>query len=152
MLLKAKTIFLLPDGDSKRTVYPGETVNADESIAQELISLGAAVEMARPGANSARPAPADVIPGENPARSENAQNGPENDENGQVSGHLDGEQLQDMSFADLKALAKDMGIDTGKIRSKAGMIEAITAVEVYAEASDTEDAPPVFDAQDVIDE
>lgn len=151
MLLKAKTIFLLPDGDSKRTVYPGETVNADESIAQELISLGAAVEMARPGANLARPAPADVNPSENPARSENAQNGPENAENGQVAGHLDAEQLQDMSFADLKALAKDMGIETGKIRSKSGMIEAITSVEVFADA-ETEDAPPVFDAQDVIEE
>ena len=152
MLLKAKTIFLLPDGDSKRTVYPGETVNADENTAQELISLGAAVEIPRPGTNSVHPAPADVIPGENQAKGKTAQNGLENAENGQVTGHLDAEQLHDMSFADLKALAKDMGIDTGKIRSKSGMIEAITAVEVYAEASDTEDAPPVFDAQDVIDE
>ena len=152
MLLKAKTIFLLPDGDSKRTVYPGETVNADENTAQELISLGAAVEIPRPGTNSARPAPADVIPGENPAKGETAQNGPENAENGQVAGHLDAEQLQDMSFDDLKALAKDMGINTGKIRSRAGLIEAISAVEVLANAEDPEEAPPVFDAQDVIDE
>ena len=152
MLLRAKTIFLLPDGESKRTVYPGETVNADESTAQELISLGAAVEMPRPGTNSARPAPADVIPSENPAKGKTAQNGPEKSENEQVVGHLDAEQLQDMSFDDLKALAKDMGINTGKIRSRAGLIEAISAVEVLANAEDPEEAPPVFDAQDVIDE
>ena len=152
MLLRAKTIFLLPDGDSKRTVYPGETVNADESIAQELISLGAAVEMARPGTKSACPAPADVIPGENPANGEIAQNGPENAENGQVAGHLDAEQLQEMSFADLKSLAKDMGINAGSIRSKAALIAAISAVEILVDAEDHGEAPPVFDAQDVVDE
>ncbi len=151
MLLKAKTIFLLPDGDSKRPVYPGETVNADENTARELISLGAAVEVPRPATISARPAPAEAIPGENPSEDESACKGPENAENGHIAGHLDAEQLQDMSFADLKALAKDMGIETGKIRSKSGMIEAITSVEVFADA-ETEDAPPVFDAQDVIEE
>lgn len=151
MLLKAKTIFLLPDGDSSRAVYPGEMVKADENTALELISMGAAVEVPRPATISARPAPAEVIPGENPSEDENACKAPENAENGHIAGHLDAEQLQDMSFADLKALAKDMGIETGKIRSKSGMIEAITSVEVFADA-ETEDAPPVFDAQDVIEE
>lgn len=152
MLLKAKTIFLLPEGDSSRAVYPGEMVKADENTALELISMGAAVEVPRPAAISARPAPAEAIPGENPSESENAQKGPENAENGQVSGHLDGEQLQDMSFADLKSLAKDMGINAGTIRSKAALIAAISAVEVLADAEDPEEAPPVFDAQDVIEE
>lgn len=152
MLLKAKTIFLLPDGDSKRPVYPGETVNADENTARELISLGAAAEVSRPATISARPAPAEAIPGENPSEGDSVCKGPENAENGHIAGHLDGEQLQDMSFADLKALANDMGINAGKIRSKAGLIEAIKAVEVFAEAEDPEEAPPVFDAQDVIEE
>jgi len=89
-------------------------------------------------------------PGENPSKDGNAQNGPENAGNGKIAGHLDAEQLQDMTFTELKALAKDMGIETGKIKSKAGMIEAITAVEVYAD--ELEEAPPVFDAQDVIEE
>ena len=67
MLLKAKTIFLLPDGDSSRAVYPGEMVKADENTALELISMGAAVEVPRPATISARPAPAEVIPCENPS-------------------------------------------------------------------------------------
>ena len=78
---------------------------------------------------------------------ENGQNGPENGET--VKGHLDGSDLESMSFADLKSLAQDMGIETGKIRSKAAMIEAITSVEV--EASITEEAPSLS-VQDVMEE
>ncbi len=59
------------------------------------------------------------------------------------TGNLDAEQLKEMTFDELKTLAKDMGADITGIRSKAGLIEAITAVEV--------EAGPVLDVQDVID-
>ena len=49
----------------------------------------------------------------------------------------------------LKALAKDLGIETGKIKSKSGMISAITAVEVEAPA---DDELPDLTPQDVIEE
>lgn len=61
----------------------------------------------------------------------------------------EGVSLEGMSFTELKALAKELGIENvGKVKSKEGMIEAITAVEVDANA----DKIPVFDAQDVIEE
>ena len=52
-----------------------------------------------------------------------------------------------MSFADLKALAKDMGIDTGKIRSKEGMINAILVARM-----EMEESFPTIEVQEVVDE
>ena len=97
-------------------------------------------------ATAIQAAPANTPDG-NTSEGENGQNGPENGET--VKGHLDGSDLESMSFADLKSLAQDMGIETGKIRSKAAMIEAITSVEV--EASITEEAPSLS-VQDVMEE
>ena len=67
MRLRAKTIFLLPVGGNKRTVYPGETVEADEEFAQEMISLGAATEVAQFAKIPARLASADTKSSENQA-------------------------------------------------------------------------------------
>nr|MBQ4453226.1 hypothetical protein [Clostridia bacterium] len=53
--------------------------------------------------------------------------------------------LEEMTFAQLKEIAKGMGIDVGKIKSKAAMIEAISD-----EAEDGEPLPEL-DAQDVVD-
>ena len=145
MFVKAKTVFRASDG----LATPGCVVEVDEKLGKRLVQSGAAVETKRPSTLGAAAAPLPRFPGENPSKGENTQNGPENAGNGQVTGYLDEAQLQEMSYIDLKVLAKDMGIETGKIKSKAGMIAAITAVEVQADA---EDAPPVFDAQDVIDE
>lgn len=44
--------------------------------------------------------------------------------------YLDREQLEEMTFADLKSLAKEMGISSTKLRSKADYIEAIASVPV----------------------
>ena len=145
MLLKAKTIFLLSDGDSKRTVYPGETANADERTALELISLGAAMEIPHPDTTSARLAPANVVTSESPVKSENAQNGSENAEDGVTH-----ETLEAMSFTQLKEMAKSMGIEAGKIKSKSDMIEAIMQ---EGESILTEDDElPDLSPQDVVDE
>ena len=54
-----------------------------------------------------------------------------------------------MSLADLKAYAQELGIETGKIRSKAAMIEAISA---YAEDGIPADDLPDLSPQDVVDE
>ncbi len=151
MFIRAFCVLGIKAKDGRSPIYPGTIAEVDDAEGLRMIEAGCATEVGavdaeRPG----KAAPASV-PSENPSTEETAQNGPEKAGNGQIAGHLDRDQLQEMSFADLKALAKDMGIETGKIKSKAGMIEAICAVEVYADADDPEEAPPVFDAQDVID-
>ena len=142
MFIRAYCVLGIKTVDGRSPVYPGSVAEVNEDGCAVEVGAGASVRTgkAAPVSN----------PGENPSKDGNAQNGPQNAGNGQIAGHLDAEQLQEMTFTELKALAKDMGIETGKIKSKAGMIEAITAVEVYAD--DLEEAPPVFDAQDVIEE
>ena len=61
----------------------------------------------------------------------------------------EGVSLEEMSFAELKALAQENGIDIGGIRSKAGLIEAISA---QAEDGIPADDLPDLAAQDVVDE
>ena len=146
MLIKARVVLGLTSKDGKCPIFPGDVADVDDAEGKRAVEQGYAWEV------DAVPAvrPGNISPvsskGENPSEGESAQNGPKNAEN--VKGHLDREQLEEMSFADLKALAKDMGIETGKIRSKSGMIEAITAVEVEAPADDLPDLTP----QDVVDE
>lgn len=147
MLIKAKCVIGARAKNGTSPLYPGCVYDVDDILGKRLCDE----EVAEFAEKSAHPARAEAKPSENPSTEETAQNSPENAGNGQIAGHLDRDQLQEMSYTDLKALAKDMGIETGKIKSKAGMIEAICAVEVYADADDPEEAPPVFDAQDVID-
>ena len=150
MYLKAKAVICDTSADGRSPLYPGDLFEIDDATGRNLILRGAATEMPGPAAQDAIPQRSAKGTGENPSEGETARNGAENANNGQIAGHLDAEQLQEMSYTELKALAKDMGIEAGKIKSKAGMIEAITAVEVYAD--DLEEAPPVFGAQDVIEE
>lgn len=49
---------------------------------------------------------------------------------GEEAAHLDPDQLKELTNAELKAMAEDMDIDTAKLKTKAQLIEAITAVDV----------------------
>jgi len=148
MRLRAKTIFLLPVGGNKRTVYPGETVEADEEFAQEMISLGAATEVAQLAKIPARLASADTKSSENQSESGNASERAETPENS-----LSREKLEEMSFAQLKEVAKALGIENvGKIKSKAGLIEAILQDGEGILEDAPEEEPPALDALDVIEE
>lgn len=150
MFIRAYCVLGIKTKDGRSPVYPGSVAEVSDDDGLRMIERGCAVEVnAGASVRTGKAAPASK-PVDNPPEIGNARNGPENAENGKIAGHLDAEQLQDMTFTELKALAKNMGIETGKIKSKAGMIEAITAVEVYAD--ELEEAPPVFDAQDVIEE
>ena len=66
------------------------------------------------------------------------------------SAHLDPEQLKTLTNAKLTELAKEMGIDTAKLKTKAQLIAAITDVpleDAIAEDDDGVDdgeAPPVL--------
>lgn len=57
---------------------------------------------------------------------------------GEVTGHLDPEQLDGMTIPELKKLAEEMGVDVKGLKAKADIIAAIVAVEVSAPAFDAE--------------
>lgn len=58
-----------------------------------------------------------------------------------IYGHLDKQQLESMRIQELKKLAADMGIDvTGKRKDE--LVSEIAAMEVGAEAVETEDVEP----------
>lgn len=113
------------------TSEPFELENAE---AERLVSLGVAeiiTEGVATGGNGEETNPPSV----NPADDENGSNG-ENEGENDITGHLDAEQLKEMTIKELKALAEDMGIDTGKFKVKDDYIQAIVAVEVSAPADD----------------
>ena len=55
---------------------------------------------------------------------------------GMIAGHLDPKDLEGLKKADLERMANDMGLDISKAKTKADLIAAITAAEVYAPAED----------------
>ncbi len=57
---------------------------------------------------------------------------------GEVLGHLDPKQLEELTIPDLKKLAGEMGVDIKGLKDKAAIIAAIVAVEVSAPAFDAE--------------
>ena len=120
-------------------VRPGNVIEVDDLFGHNIVALGGAAE-----ATLKAPVAAPVdIPGVNPSESENAPQVPFDGE------EIQGTDLEDMSFAELKQLAKDLGLEVGKIKSKAGMIEAISAV---AEEGIPADDLPDLSAQDVVEE
>ena len=71
------------------------------------------------------------------------------EENGAESGaeaHLDAEQLQEMTVAQLKELAAELGIETAKLRKKDDLIAAIVAVPVEPGEGISEDDLPDLSA------
>lgn len=64
---------------------------------------------------------------------------------------LDPEQFEDMNFAQLKKLAKDMGLDITGARSKAALIEMICAEPVTPGDEEPDDeTPPDLTAEEPI--
>lgn len=60
----------------------------------------------------------------------------EGETGGMIAGHLDPKVLEGLKKADLERMANDMGLDISKAKTKADLIAAITAAEVYAPAED----------------
>lgn len=72
--------------------------------------------------------------------------------------HLDPDQLKELTNAELKKMAEEMSIDTAKLKTKAQLIEAITAADVVPgpdeDSEDLEDdgeTPPAFDAAEAVE-
>lgn len=64
------------------------------------------------------------------------QEGKTKEAGGMVAGHLDPKDLEDLKKADLERMAKDMGLDISKAKTKEDLIAVIAAAEVYAPAED----------------
>lgn len=114
--------------------HTSEPFSLDDTEAKRLVSLGVAeiiTEGVATGGNGKETNPPSV----NPSNDENGSNG-ENEGGNDIVGHLDAEQLREMTNKELKALAEDMGIDTSKMKVKADYIQAIVAVEVSAPSND----------------
>ena len=135
MFIRAKCVLGIKTKDGRSPIYPGSVAEVDDRDGKLMVERGVAEETTRPEAVGSIHQAQTPVPSENPPATPNAQNEPSEGEN---------DDLESMTFTELKALAKEMGIETGKIKSKAGMIQAIH------EAA-TDDQPPVFEAQEVVE-
>ena len=144
-----------PDGSKHPIpIDRGGICEVSEEEAQRLFALC----VARPAEETPAPAVATPPAGEDGggagADPSNSDEGAEDAE----SAHLDPEQLKTLTNAKLTELAKEMGIDTAKLKTKAQLIEAITAVDVVTgpdegseEMEDDGEAPPAFDAAEAVE-
>lgn len=123
---------ILPDGSKSRYVVPvtrkSGPIDVDPDEATRLVELGVAEYVI--GEPVTEPQKADIT--------------------------AEGEELEkdvpleEMTFTQLKEIAKGLGIDVGKIKSKAAMIEAISAEAEEGIPADDDQAPDL-NAQDVVD-
>ena len=107
------------------TVMRGEQFEVSESEARRLIGLGVAKSpyiTDRGTASTLAAAPATAKGNDTPAA--------EASQNGSEAAHLDPDQLHDMTVANLKNLAADMGIDTKQLKTKDALIQSICAEDV----------------------
>ena len=114
-----------PTKTGVHTVSRGERCEVSDAEAARLIGLGVAKY-----AFSAPTAP-ETVPVDVPATAEgNDTPAAETSQNGSEVAHLAPYQLHDMTVANLKKLAADMGIDTKQLKTKDALIQAICAEDV----------------------
>ena len=138
MIIKALCVIGVKAKNGTGPLWPGCTYDVENALAKRLVAQEVAEFVKIP----ANPVPAASIPGENPPKSVNA---PE----GATEGEHEIIDLEAMTYTELKAMAQEMGIETGKIKSKAGMIDAITTAMPGIPA---DDELPELLPQDVVDE
>lgn len=82
-----------------------------------------------------------------PEKFEEPETDPSVENTEKITGHLSTEDLESMTYEELKKLAADMGVEV-KGKKKADYIAAIAAVEVEIEGEDVDDDLPDLDAAD----
>lgn len=134
-------------GKPPKLMERGSTCTVDEAEAKRLFALGVAEPvcdvrgeaLATDSKDETVGAPSLDIPCD--------ENGVESD----AEAHLDAEQLQELTIAQLKELAEEMGIATAKLKKKDDLIAAISAVSVEVEAcTDDADLPNLSAAAPVV--
>lgn len=129
-----------PDGSAHPvTIERGQCCEVPEAEAERLIALGIA-RMAVHSGSGAVATSADGLNSNAPSVNTHSE---ENGAEGEETARIDPRQLKELTNDKLRELAEDMGISTGKLKTKAQLIDAITAVEV----APGEDVLPVFGAE-----
>ncbi|MBO5604244.1 MAG: hypothetical protein J5915_02555 [Acidaminococcaceae bacterium] len=134
-----------PNGQCK-AVRNGETVTTAEDEAAELVGLGVAVYTKEPVLVERAPYKAPETGNNNPEKNDEPEEPVPKDlktPDG-IPAHLDPDDLQEMTFANLKKLATDMGLPVNKLRSKQAIIDALTEETVFVDPQD--EVPPVVEA------
>lgn len=133
------------------TIRLGETVDVADDEARRLVDLKVAeivkddIDEEINGKGVATGGNDDNAndPNANPPENENGAEG-ENEDGNDDAKHLDEEQLNSMTNANLKKLAEDLGIDTSKLKVKADFVTAILKVNVDV---DDDEVPPAVGAE-----
>lgn len=127
----------------KRVYTPDDGFfEAAPEVEQRLVALGVAA-IVREADEAPVASGSTVESGDTPcADMPSEENGAESD----AEAHLDAEQLQEMTVAQLKELAAELGIETAKLRKKDDLIAAIAAVPVEPGEEISEDDLPELSA------
>lgn len=133
MCVTLKTGYGIRENGRNRLAVPGQTVNLPDSEATELIARGLAVPAAGGPLADAECGTPGTYPSEGGKPVEAVE-----------TGHLDHDQLQSMTLAELKKLAEEMGLYAHDLRKKSDVIALITAKAVEVEDGDT---PPDIGAE-----
>ena len=137
-----------PNGRFK-VVRKGEIATIAEDEAAELVSLGVAVYTKEPVLKTPEPEPAkgnDIVPAKLAGPEADAPESLETPDG--IPASLDADDLQKMSFADLKKLATDMGLAVNKLRSRQAIIQALAEEPVFdGQAAPEDEAPPAVEAE-----
>ncbi len=135
-----------PDGEFK-VVRRGQTATIAEDEAAELVELGVAVYTKEPVLVGKAP---EINKVQNEDADPDGKDEPEDSNLDDlknpdgIPAHLDPDDLQEMTFANLKKLATDMGLPVNKLRSKQAIIDALTEETVFVDPQD--EVPPVVEA------
>lgn len=125
-----------------KLVERGGICEVDEAEARRLVALGVAAIVHEadeaPVASGSTVESGDTPCADMPSEENGAESGAE--------AHLDAEQLQEMTVAQLKELAAELGIETAKLRKKDDLIAAIVAVPVDPGEEISEDDLPDLSA------
>lgn len=121
-----------------KLVERGGICEVDEAEARRLVALGVAA-IVHEAAEAPVASGSTVESGDTPCADMPSE------ENG-AEAHLDAEQLQEMTVAQLKELAAELGIETAKLRKKDDLIAAIVAVPVEPGEEISEDDLPDLSA------
>ncbi len=114
-----------PTKTGVHTVAHGERCEVSDAEATRLVGLGVAKYI------FSAPIVPETVPMDVPATAEgNDTPAAEASQGGSEAAHLDPDQLHDMTVANLKNLAADMGIDTKQLKTKDALIQSICAEDV----------------------
>ena len=129
-------------GTMSKLVERGDTCEVDDAEARRLVALGVAAIV-----HEVDEAPVasgiTVESGDTPCVDMPSE---ENGTEGDAEAYLDAKQLQEMTVAQLKELAAELGIETAKLRKKDDLIAAIVAVPVEPGEEISEDDLPELSA------